>query len=212
MINSLKSTKEKLLYILKKDHEIPIKEIMGYFTISNVAVRRHLNDLIREGFVSERAIKQDIGRPFIVYSLTRKGHETFPNQYEQFSKDLLKDMEKVGGEKVVQDILTVRKEREEFALKTELAKKSFDEKIELLYQLQDKKGYMHEIEQTASGDYLIRNYNCPIFSIASSYDVICTNEKEMYCGIFPDSEVKAHAYMTKGGKYCSWTITNPNKA
>lgn len=209
MINHLKSTKEKLLFILKKESEISIKKIMEYFTISNVAVRRHLNDLIREGFVAEQTIKQPIGRPFIVYSLTQKGHETFPNRYEKFSQDILKDIEQIGGDKAVQAVLTARKEREESELTSALVNKSFEEKIDLLYKLQDEKGYMHEIEKTASGDYLVRNYNCPIFSLASSHRNICDNEKEMYRQIFPDSDVQAHKYMARGEKYCSWTITNP---
>lgn len=72
MLSHLKSTKEKLLFILKRDSEASIKEIMDYFTISNVAVRRHLNDLIREGFVAERTEKQEIGRPYLIYSLTKR--------------------------------------------------------------------------------------------------------------------------------------------
>lgn len=211
MMSSLKSTKEKLLYILKKDHEISIKEIMDYFTISNVAVRRHLNDLIREKFVAERTIKQEIGRPFIVYSLTKKGHETFPNQYEQFSLDILKDLEEVGGEEAVEDVLFARKKREASELKEKLANKNFEEKIVELCAYQDQKGYMHEFEQTASGDYLVKNFNCPIFSLASNYQIVCTNEKDMYRKVFPESDVTPHSCMTKGGKYCCWTITNPNK-
>lgn len=209
MLSHLKSTKEKLLFILKRDSEASIKEIMDYFTISNVAVRRHLNDLIREGFVAERTEKQEIGRPYLIYSLTKKGHDTFPSQYEQFSKDMLTDIKEVGGEEAVDAVLSARKDREEVELKTVLSDKSFDEKIALLYKMQDEKGYMHEIEQTASGDYLVKNYNCPIYSLATSYDSICANEKEMYQDLFPNSDVKAHAYMTKGKSYCSWTITKP---
>lgn len=209
MIRHLKSTKEKILFILKKDNELSIKEMMDYFTISNVAVRRHLNDLIREGFVTERTEKQEIGRPFIIYSLTGKGHQTFPNQYEQFSMELLQDIEEIKGETAVQDILKARKEREELELKSQLVNKNFDDKIAGLCELQDARGYMHEYEQTASGDYIVKNYNCPIFSLASSYQVICKNEKNMYREIFPNSDVKAHSYMAEGGKYCCWTITNP---
>lgn len=209
MIHHLKSTKEKILFILKKESEISIKDIMEYFTISNVAVRRHLNDLIREDFVAEKTVKQTIGRPYIIYSLTQKGHETFPNQYERFSQNILKDIENIGGNEVVQAVLTARRAREETELTSALSDKSFEEKIELLYKLQDEKGYMHEIEKTASGGYLVKNYNCPIFSLASSHHDICTNEKEMYRHIFSESEVQAHKFMTKGEKYCSWTITNP---
>src|SRR5699024_3178983 len=109
----------------------------------------------------------------------------------------------------VQAGLRARKEREESELTSVLANKSFEEKIDLLYKLQDEKGYMHEIEKTASGDYLVRNYNCPIFSLASSHQNICDNEKEMYRHIFLDSEVQAHKYMTRGEKYCSCTIKHP---
>ncbi len=210
MMHHLKSTKEKLLFILKKESEISIKEIMEYFSISNVALRRHLNDLIRENFVAENTIKQPIGRPYSVYSLTQKGHETFPNRYEKFSQDMLKAIEYIGGDEAVKAVLMARKKREESELTSALTDKNFDEKIELLYKLQDEKGYMHEIEKTATGDYLVKNYNCPIFSLASSHRDICANEKEMYRQIFPNSDVQAHKYMTKGEKYCSWTITQPN--
>lgn len=210
MLRQLKSTKEKLLFILKKESEISIKDMMAYFTISNVAVRRHLNDLIREGFVREETVKQPIGRPYIIYSLTKKGHETFPEQYEKFSKDMLKDIEQIGGNEAVRAVLTARKDREENELKVLLANKNFDEKVELLYQLQDEKGYMHEIEQTASGDYVVRNYNCPIYSLASSHHEICSKEKEMYRQLLPNSNVQAQQYMAEGEQYCSWTITRPN--
>src|SRR5690625_1198234 len=112
---------------MKKESEIYIKSVMEYFTISNVAVRRHLNDLIREGFVAEKTIKQSIGRPFIVYSLTQKGHETFPNRYEKFSQDILQDIEQIGGDEAVQAVLTARKEREESELTSALVNKRFDE-------------------------------------------------------------------------------------
>src|SRR5699024_10046137 len=127
----------------------------------------------------------------------------------KFSQDILKDIEQIGGDEAVQAVLTARKEREESELTSALMNKSFEEKIDLLYKLQDEKGYMHEIEKTASEDYLVRNYNCSYLSLALSDRNICDNEKEMYRQIVPDSDVQANKYMTRGEKYCSWTITNP---
>lgn len=203
------TTKEKILHILKKDNEISIKELMDYFSISEVAIRRHLNDLIRQQFVKERTVKQDIGRPYHLYSLTKKGHHTFPNQYEQLSVELLQDLEMLQGKKAVHEVLLRRKEREEQALQQELPEESFDERVKKLVELQEEKGYMLECEQTDEGDYEIKNFNCPIYSLASSYHIVCTNEKEMYRDVFPKSDVTSHSCMTKGGKYCKWTITNP---
>src|SRR5699024_8418222 len=121
-------------------------------------------DLIRQGFVKEKIVKQDIGRPFHLYSLTGKGHDTFPNQYEQLPMELLKDLEALHGKEAVQALLLKRKEREEEELISRLEDIDFDEKIERIVEVQKEKGYMLEYEKTASGDYEIKNYNCPIFN------------------------------------------------
>lgn len=205
------TTKEKILHILKKDSEISIKELKNYFSISEVALRRHLNDLVRQGFVKDRAAKQDIGRPYYLYSLTSQGHDTFPNQYEDLPVELLQDLEAIQGKQAVTDLLAVRKEREKTEFAEQLKHGSFDEKMQKMIELQEEKGYMLEYEKTTDGDYVIKNFNCPIYNLASKYRQICTNEKEIYSNIFPGSKVIAHAHMTKGDKYCHWTITRPDE-
>lgn len=208
-MNKRTTTKDKILQILKKDNEISIRDLMEYFSISEVAVRRHLNDLLRQGFVKDREVKQEIGRPFHLYSLTKKGHGTFPNQYETLPVELLEDLENLHGKTAVNELLLKRKEREENALFLQLENGSFDEKIEKMIELQEKKGYMIEYEKKDDGGYEIKNFNCPIYNLATNYGQVCKNEKDMYRALFPKSEVIAHACMTKGQKYCYWKITKP---
>src|SRR5690625_3374032 len=153
------TTKEKILHILKKDSEIAIKDLMDYFSISEVAIRRHLNDLIRQGFVKERIEKQEIGRPYYLYSLTGKGHDTFPNQYDQLPIEILQDLEALQGKKAVTDLLLKRKEREEREFSVQLQNENFDKKIKKIVDLQEEKGYMIEYGKTADGGYEIKNFN-----------------------------------------------------
>lgn len=208
-MNKVRTTKEKILYILKKDNDISIKELMIHFTISEVAVRRHLNDLIRQGLVQERVMKQDIGRPYHLYTLTSRGHGTFPNQYDQLPVELLKDLETVHGQEAVEEVLLKRKEREEANIIATVANVEFDEKLKKIAELQAEKGYMLEYERTEDGHYKVKNYNCPIYNLASSFKQICRNEKDMYKNIFPNSNVIVQSCMTKGEQYCCWMITNP---
>ncbi len=72
-----KTTKDKILELLKKEVKISMKDLSEHFTISEVALRRHINDLIRQNLVQEEEVKQEIGRPYYVYSLTKEGHNTF---------------------------------------------------------------------------------------------------------------------------------------
>src|SRR5690625_1052640 len=141
------STKEKLLRILKKDHKSTIKDIMEYFSISEIAVRRHLNELEQQKFIKKEEVKQDIGRPYYLYYLTDKGHQTFPNQFEQLPLEILQDLEAGKGKQAVNDLLKQRKKREINMLTQNLRDKTFDEKIAEISKIQEDKGYMIEYEK-----------------------------------------------------------------
>ena len=203
------STKEKLLNILKKDHKCTIKDIMDHFTISEIAVRRHLHELEKQGFIKKEEVKQDIGRPYHMYLLTEKGHQTFPNQYEQLPLELLQDLEVVQGKQVVSEVLAQRMEREKALFKERIQTDDFDKQIVEMLKIQDEQGYMNEYKKTPEGDYEITNYNCPILNIASSYTEICSNEKKVLSDVFTDSEVISKTCITRGDIYCKWVITKP---
>src|SRR5690625_4751948 len=128
-MNKRTPTKQKLLNILKKDHRCTIKDIMVYFTISEIAVRKHIHELEQQGFIRKISNKQDIGRPFYMYELTDKGHKTFPNQYEKLPLELLRDLEDLQGTKMVDSLLEKRMERETSFFKQEIKTEDFDDKI-----------------------------------------------------------------------------------
>lgn len=203
------TTKDKILELLKKEVKISMKDLSEHFTISEVALRRHINDLIRQNLVQEEEVKQEIGRPYFVYSLTREGHNTFPNQYDQLPVELLRDLEDLYGKEAIEKLLQRRKEREEKELSSHLEGLSFDEKVEKLFQFLEQKGYMLEYEKTDEGNYEIKNYHCPIYNISSNYNQVCRYEKELYKTLFPDSEVTDRSCMSKGNHHCYWVITNP---
>src|SRR5690625_1303412 len=201
------STKDKLLNILKKDHKSTIKEIMDYFTISEIAVRRHLNELEQQGFITREEVKQEIGRPYYVYLLTEKGHQTFPNQYEQLPIELLQDLEAVKGKQAVTEVLAQRIQREKAYFNERIQSDDFDQKVADVARIQDEKGYMIEYEKTPEGHYEITNYNCPILNIASTYKQLCSNEKKVLSEIFSESNVISKTCIIRGDNFCKWIIT-----
>lgn len=203
------STKEKLLYILKKDQTRTIRELMVYFTISEIAVRKHLNELERQGFIQSEVVKQKIGRPYHTYQLTDRGHQTFPNQYETLPLELLADLEVLQGKQGVYDLLNKRMIREQASFLKEVKHYNFDEKVAEIAKIQDEKGYMIEYDKQEDGSYEMINFNCPIINIASAYKQICLNEKKMLGNVFTDSVVASETCITNGDHFCKWTISKP---
>jgi len=208
-VNKRTPTKQKLLNILKKDQKLTIKEIMAYFTISEIAVRRHIHELIQQGFLKQQSIKQEIGRPYYTYELTEKGHATFPNENETLPLEILQDLEAIQGQEAVEDVLAQRMERERTQFLKEVESEDFDEKVATIVRIQEDKGFMIEYDQINDGDYEIRNYNCPIINIASKYQQVCSNEKQVLGEVFPHSKVISRSCIASGGKFCKWVITKP---
>ena len=186
-----------------------MKELMKQFCISEPAVRKQLNELIRQDFVRERTVKKELGRPYYIYELTGKGHQTFPNQYEALPMELLQDLEASQGEEAVQELLRTRKAREEREMKKELKADPFKQRVRNMIKYQEEKGYMVDARETEDGDFEIINYNCPIYNLASNYTIVCEHEKEIYTDLFPGSRVQSHACMTTGENCCCWTISHP---
>src|SRR5690625_4243751 len=208
-MNKRTPTKQKLLNILKRDQKLTIKEIMAYFSISEIAVRRHIHELIQQGFLEKQSMKQKIGRPYYTYDLTEKGHATFPNENETLPLEILQDLEAVQGKQAVKSVLAQRMERERIQFLEEVESENFDQRVSTIVKIQEDKGFMIEYDQTTDGDYEIRNYNCPIINIASKYQQVCSNEKQVLGEVFPDSNVISRSCIATGGKYCNWIITKP---
>lgn len=202
-----RTTKEKVLYILKKDGEVSMRELADYFTISDIAVRKHVQSLLWDGFIKKRRKRQEIGRPYHLYSLTKKGHHTFPNQYDKLPVKLLEDLEELEGKKVVENLLRHHKLQEEKEFASKLPAEGFDERMEAMIRLQEEKGYMMDYSKNETGDYEMKIFNCPIYNLASEFDQVCANEETMYQNLFPNSEVNITSHLTKGAKFCSWTIS-----
>lgn len=207
----IKTTKDKLLMILKKNKAITIDQIMQIITISEPAVRKHLHELEKQGLLIKKSNKQNIGRPFYTYELSKKGHGIFPNQYEGMPVELLKDLEELQGPDSVKALLYKRMEREESNLLAELDGIDFEQKVEKLVELQNKAGYMLEVMKTPEGDYVLTNFNCPIANIAHHFRQVCSNEKVMYNHVFEESEVLPESLITSGAHVCKWIIKAPLK-
>lgn len=205
------TTKDQLLNVLKMNGEQTIKDIMEHFTISEIAVRRHLQELVREGFVQREKNVQEIGRPYYTYMLTDQGHDTFPNYERMMSVELLEDLEELYGEEAVNELLGKWKEREHALIKSQMKTDDFDEQIKQVAKIREDLGYMVQVEELDEGDYVLQYFNCPVSTVACAYKQLCTKEMEIFEEIFSESEIKVKSMITKGDHYCTWKIKRPVK-
>ncbi|WP_096202536.1 helix-turn-helix transcriptional regulator [Bacillus sp. FJAT-45350] len=210
MSKQVTSTKEQILDLLKKHQQLTVADLAIHLGITEMAVRRHLNTLERDNLIQTNLVRQAMGRPTNMYSLTLTGQENFPRNYAMLTIDFLQDIEELSGKKVIKELFERRKERMRETYQEVLDKKTFEEKIKALADIQNKNGYMVEWEKSDDETFIFKEYNCPISQIAKEYPVACECEQGLFKELLETEDIECEACMaTEEVPHCYYKIKKP---
>ncbi|MBL4951283.1 transcriptional regulator [Neobacillus sp. OS1-32] len=200
------STKDKILELLKKKTNLTVSELSTFLGITEMAVRKHLNILERDSFLTINEVRKPMGRPIQVYSLSSKADELFPNHYETLTLEFLHDLEALHGEEIIDFLFEKRSERQRLSYLPKMANKNFHEKVAELQKIQRDKGYMAELNKLGQDTYELIEYNCPIFSVAKAYKKACTCETNMFKEVLGIENVQRITCKTDNEDHCRFLI------
>jgi len=198
-------TREKIIMLLKKNGPMPIEDLSKELKITSMGIRQHLLSLERKGLIDYVTKKQGIGRPAFLYKLTNKADNLFPKAYHSFIIDTLKDIERNEGRDKVDELFKwrrmrlIRDTKEIFSDKTNL-----DEKIYGLKDMLESKGYLVELDEN-DNSYILKEFNCPIFQVASEFNEACKHELQFYKDVL-GRDVKRQECMSDGNISCTYNI------
>jgi len=204
------STKDKILTLLKKEAQLTVSELSSLLGITEMAVRKHLNTIERDGLLRISEVRQPMGRPLQVYSLSSKAQEAFPNNYETLTVEFLHDLKELHGEDIIDYLLEKRSERLKNSYLPTMANKEPQQKIEALRDIQDEKGYMAEFTKIDDNTYEIIEYNCPISAVANSFKQACACETELFKEVLGTDDVKRITCKADNDHHCRFLIKFKN--
>ncbi|SCW85259.1 Predicted transcriptional regulator, ArsR family [Paenibacillus tianmuensis] len=204
------STRRVILTMLKTKGALSVGDMSKQLGITEMAVRRHLNTLERDNLIESKLVRQAMGRPSHLYSLTPNADDLFPKKYQHLALELLEELEASLGESNVNLLFERRKERLIDRYGERMKDKPFDGRVQELAEIQNANGYMVELESTGDGGYLLKEYNCPISQVANQYNHACQCELVMFQRLLgPEAEVERKECLAKGGGKCTYAI-RPN--
>ncbi len=205
MTVGISNTREEILYLLKERPYLSVGEIAQELGITEMAVRRHLNNLERDQFLSSHLVRQSMGRPSRVYFLTEKADDLFPKAYPTFALEIMEDLKSLHGPEAVQRLFAQREERLYEQYQDHVDGEDLDEKVQQLVGLQDKKGYMVKWEKQGE-QYVIKEYNCPIARVAKQFPEACEGEISLFERLLgrPVQQVEC---MARGATHCMFTFS-----
>ncbi|MEX1031664.1 MAG: metalloregulator ArsR/SmtB family transcription factor [Paenibacillaceae bacterium] len=202
------STHRLLLTMMKKSEPLSVGDMAKQLNITEMAVRRHLNNMERDGLVETTLVRQPMGRPSNKYSLTAHSENQFPNNYHNLTLDLLEELELGSGEGVINQLFDKRKDKLIGKYASRMPDhQSLQDKVATLTQIQNDNGYMAVWEQDEQGNYVINEFNCPIAQVANKYNHACQSELALFSELL-SVEVERVECLAKDGKKCKYVIQN----
>lgn len=204
MESTKRSTKDKILHLLKKEVSLTVSDLTSLLAITHMAIRKHLTVLEKDGLIISKEVKQPMGRPLQSYSLSPKGELFFPKNYEGISVEFLRDIKDLHGDSAIQVLFKKRENRLTHEYKSRINQLSPFEKVQEIATIQNEKGYMAEVNQIDNSTFELVEYNCPIFAIAREFKTACHCETEMFKNVSDTKDVNRISCKTDGDNHCKF--------
>ena len=199
------STKEVILRLIKTTGKLSILEMAKELRISEMAVRKHIQTLEKDGFITSDIQRQTKGRPSKLYQLTVKGEDLFPKKYKQLSVELLTELKSMGQGHLITELFSRRKFRLVKQYEIQTAGKPFSEKLQVLEDLLLLEGFMPEV-RIEEGQVHLKEFNCPYIETAEEFKQICRSEKEFIKDFLSADLVDIKSCMAAGDGCCHYII------
>ena len=173
--------RSEILTVLKRQGGMSVKELAAHFHLSYMGLKGPCLDLEKEGYLDTFRRPVALGRPELVYRLTRRSHELFPGGNNHFTSEILEAVQQAYGPAAPTKLLFSLFAQKVKAYRARIASPDLFERAACLARLRDADGYMAEFDpgNPASGP-LIVEYGSPIRDLFHRYPILERLERELF--------------------------------
>ncbi len=188
-----KSTRQKVLQTLLKEHRCSIVELADAVEINPISVRHHIAKLQADGLVTSDEERHGVGRPRQVFYLTELGLEEFPTRYLRLTIRLLEQLKRNLPPKMVDQLFSQMAADlvEEYAQVAKQQGMNIEQRLELVSDLLKDEGFDLEWEKKGN-QYFIREISCPYLHVGQNHLEICVIDQTLISTVLdlPTEKVK----------------------
>ena len=193
-----KSQRLEILNVLKRTQGLSVNELAGKMNMSYMGVKQHCVDLARDGYLDTWRRPKPVGRPEMLYRLTKRSHELFPATSNELTLHILKSATKLYSPASADKLLFMVFQERADGYMSKVKGASLPERSISLARLRDADGYMSQVE---SGKLLsIVKRHSPILDLLRAFPIVARLETEMFQSILKTRVTRQE--MNASGLYC----------
>ena len=204
------NTRNRVLRTLLLNQKRTINELAEAVEINPISVRHHVNKLEAEGLIQSEEERHGVGRPHLVYSLTPKGMEQFPQRYLQLTLRLLQQLKENLSPQMINELFQELAEgiAGDMTKGIDLEDLNLEQRLKLLQEVLTEEGFMVNIIEDA-GNYYLVEASCPYHHVGEDYPEICVMDKELITHFVSTPPQRVECILD-GDKQCKYLIKGPD--
>ena len=189
-----------------------VAQLAGLLSLSQQAVRRHLDGLRAEGLVDVRQLRHGVGRPSLVFFVTERGEELGGRTYVQLLSRMFRHLEKLDtatvsgatGQQVVERVFSGIAEEVAADHRNEVRGETLDRRIDEASRALNREGIVDGWQKEGDAYHLV-NGDCPYLKLAELSDSACSADRhtiELLLG----AEVEQITRIVDGAPCCEYIV------
>jgi len=197
----------EVLELLRRRGPSSAETIASDLGVTANAVRQHLTNLERDGFVVSHPEVPSRGRPALLFALTERADSVFPKRYGQLASMVLREVEEMGGPDALDEIFARVAQRNANSIEKDLAGLDFDEKLRRVVAWIGRAGTLAEQTDAPEG-VRVTIHNCPFRTTALKFPQVCTITPQLINRLL-GAAVSQSDSIHRRDPYCSFVVQRP---
>jgi len=174
----------EILNSLKRTRGMSVNELVEKMKMSYMGIKQHCLTLQRDGYLDTWRRPQKMGRPEMVYRLTRRSHDLFPSESNGFTLELLRSVREIYGPNAPEKLLYNVFERKTAALKAKVKGQTVVERAKWLAKVRDNEGHMAQfLTGENDGGPQILECHSPIMNLIERFPIVSRLEQDMVASV-----------------------------
>jgi predicted ArsR family transcriptional regulator len=171
----------EILNTLKRTKGLSVNQLVVKMKMSYMGIKQHCLTLERDGYLDTWRRPQKMGRPEMVYRLTRRTHDLFPSESNQFTLELLQSIKEIHGPNGPEKLLFNVFERKAIVLKAKVKGETVAERAKALARIRENEGFMSQfiIEESEGGPQILECHS-PLLNLLDQYPIIGRLEGDLF--------------------------------
>ena len=183
-------------------------QLATHLDVSTMAVRQHLDALLREGDVAWEDHGGKVGRPARHWMLTTRSRDRFPDTHAELTVRLIDSVRDALGAAALDAVVAHHQAQTEARYRKAIpARAQVGERVQILARLRDEEGYMASVERADDGSWLLVENHCPICAAAEHCQGFCEGELRTFRNTLGDAvSVQREEHLLRGARRCAYRI------